>query len=279
MAPRTGHLGGLVAVVALVVAVAGCGGGSSASGTAATAAATTTATSATTATKTPPAPAQSKPDGQSPEADASKGTGSKDASEGSASKGQGSQDPKGGGKTAKKNPPLSLPEGPPEPAPTKAQKEKVPSAVIKLSVPSAPAGNAPGVLPATYTCDGKNISPEVTWGKLPAGVAEVALFVMNLQPVNEKLYFDYAIAGISPSQERLRPDEVPKGAVIGRNSAGKDEYSLCPPGSASEEFIFAIYPVTKKMSPKQGFEPLALRQKATPLTHSNGLFAVSYPKE
>lgn len=256
-------------------------GGSSASGTAATAASTTTPSSSTTATNTPAAEAAASPksEAKTSEAEDSKGSGSTDPARSKKAKSQAPEEaPQSAGKDAKKNPPLSLPEGPPEPAPTKAQKEKVPSAVIKLSVPSAPSGNVPGTLPTTYTCDGKNVSPEVTWGKLPAGIAEVALFVMNLQPVDEKLYFDYAIAGISPSQEGLKVGEVPKGAVIGRNGAGKNGYSLCPPGSGSEEFVFALYPVTKKLSPKQGFDPLALRQKATPLTHSNGLYAVSYPK-
>lgn len=269
MAPGTVRLGGLATLVALVVAVAGCGGGSSASGTAATTA-STTPSSKTTATSTP-----SGGTAEAAEPEDSKSSGKNPAG---GNRKQKTQEPSADG-SKKKHPPLSLPEGPPEPAPTKAQKEKVPSAVINLSVPSAPAGSGTGVLPATYTCDGKNVSPEVTWGKLPEGVAEVALFVMNLQPVDEKLYFDYAIAGISPSLEGLRPGEVPSGAVVGGNSAGKNGYSLCPPGSSTEEFVFALYPVAKKLSPKQGFDPLALRKKAIPLTHSNGLYAVAYPKE
>jgi phosphatidylethanolamine-binding protein (PEBP) family uncharacterized protein len=176
----------------------------------------------------------------------------------------------------KKHPPLELPEGNPEQGATKAQRGQVPTASIELSLPAAPSVTSPGVLPAVYTCDGKNISPEIVWGRLPEGTAEAALFVMNLQPVDGKLYFDYAIAGISSSQERLRPGEVPDGAVVGTNSAGAAKYSLCPQGTSPEQIIFALYAVKKNLAPKHGFQPLAFRKMATRLSATNGLYAVTY---
>ncbi len=270
MAPGTGNLGRVAiatAAVAALLAVAGCGGGSSSAP--ATGGSATTSTTAPTANEDPSTgqgangkeKAQAKPDPAKP---SSKSKGQKQAS----------SNDEGGGK---KQPPLSLPEGEPEKGPTKAQQTNIPTAIIELSVPSAPGSTGPGALPAAYTCDGKNVSPEVKWGKLPEGTAEAALFVMNLQPVNGKLYFDYAMGGINPGLEGLKVGEVPHGAVIGRNSAGQDKYSLCPQGSESEEFIFALYAISKKLVPKTGFDPLSFREEASPASKTNGLYAVVYP--
>jgi phosphatidylethanolamine-binding protein (PEBP) family uncharacterized protein len=252
-----------------LLAVAGCGGSSSSSapGTAGSAATSTTASAANGKSSTGQGSSgseQAKVDPETVGQSAKEGQGERQAT----SNGEGS---------GKKHPPLSLPEGKPEEGATKAQQSQVPTATIELSVPAAPGGTSPGSLPAAYTCDGKNVAPEVKWGKLPEGTAEAALFVMNMQPVNGKLYFDYAIAGIDPSLEGLKSGEVSKGAVIGRNSAGQDKYSLCPQGSSSEEFIFALYAISKKLAPKAGFDPLKLREEATPVSATNGLYAVMYP--
>lgn len=270
MAPGTGHLCGIAAVAAaLVLVVAGCGGSSPASGT------TSTSTSSGSVTATTSAAEEQAVGGADP-----KGSAGSEKSDAGQVPGRESDRGARANGHKKKNPPLELPEGKPEEVPSKTQQANVPTAAVELSLPEAPVVNGqPGVLPAANTCDGKDVAPEVRWGKLPDGIAEVALFVMNLQPVNGKLYFDYAIAGIDPSQEGLRPGEVPKGAVIGRNSAGKAEYSLCPKGTASEEFIVAMYAISKDLSPKKGFEPLALRKKATPLSPVNGIYAVVYPAE
>jgi phosphatidylethanolamine-binding protein (PEBP) family uncharacterized protein len=156
----------------------------------------------------------------------------------------------------------------------KAQRESVPTANVALLVPAAPVStSAPGTLHATYTCAGKNTSPAVEWTGIPSNTAELQLFVMNLAPVNGKLYFDYALAGIDPSLKGLKAGEVPEGAVIGKNSAGQDKYDLCPPGSNTEQVVFALYAVGKSLSPKTSFEPLVTREQAIAASEGVGLFS------
>lgn len=84
------------------------------------------------------------------------------------------------------------------------------------------------------------------------------------------------MAGIDPSSTELKAGTLPKGAVVGRNSAGQNKYSLCPPESGQETYIFALYAIPKSLSPKQGFEPLALRAEAQKTAESVGLNAVGY---
>src|SRR5690606_14535359 len=106
------------------------------------------------------------------------------------------------------------------------------------------------------TCEGKNVSPAIEWQHVPSDTEELALFVMNLQPVEGKLYFDWAVAGIDPSLGRLEAGEVPAGAVVGRNSAGQNEWDLCPQGAAPENYVVALYAIPKSLNPKAGFDPL-----------------------
>jgi hypothetical protein len=67
--------------------------------------------------------------------------------------------------------------------------------------------------------------------------------------------------------------------VLGRNGDGQNKYSICPTGEGAETYIFAIYPVTKSLSPKPGFDPLALRTEATRLSGSVGVEAATYAAE
>jgi phosphatidylethanolamine-binding protein (PEBP) family uncharacterized protein len=173
------------------------------------------------------------------------------------------------GKDVKKHPPLELPTGKPEKGPTKAREAQVPTADLEVSIPG-------GALSAANTCEGGDHSPAFEWSGIPSGVSELALFVMSVQPVDGKLYFDWAIAGIDPSLGGLKAGEVPRGAVVGRSSDGQNKYSLCPEGTDSETYIVSLYAIPKDLSPKQGFDPLALRKQATSETQSIGLYSIGY---
>jgi phosphatidylethanolamine-binding protein (PEBP) family uncharacterized protein len=224
----------------LVAVVIGCGGGGSS-----TAPGTTSAAS--------PTPA---PSGSPPAADQQNSTPAADA--------DGAGEP---GKDAKKHPPLKLPAGKPEQGFTKAQRERAPTADIAMALPDG--------LTTANTCKGANISPAVTWRHLPPGVSELAIFAMSVKPVDGKLKFDWAMAGIDPDLTGLKPGEVPKGAVLGRSSDGHAGYSICPEGSKAETYIFALYAVEGGLEPKPGFDPLALRKRATRASDKAGLTAAT----
>jgi phosphatidylethanolamine-binding protein (PEBP) family uncharacterized protein len=166
------------------------------------------------------------------------------------------------------HPPLKLPTGKPESGPTKAQQERVPTADIKVTIPDG--------LTTANTCNGKNTSPAISWQNVPPGTAELAIFAMSVKPVDGKLYFDWALAGVDPNLSELKPGEVPNGAVLGRNGAGQNGYSLCPAGSAAETYIFSVYALPDSLSAKPGFDPLALRKQATRASEEVGLAAATF---
>jgi phosphatidylethanolamine-binding protein (PEBP) family uncharacterized protein len=178
--------------------------------------------------------------------------------------------------SAKHGPTPAAPKGEQEPGITPQQRREATVANIALSSPGVASGAA---LPATYTCDGKDSWPALEWQGVPAGTAELALYLMNIQPVEEQIFFDWAVAGIDPALGGIETGKLPKGAVVGKNSFGQNGYTICPPQGKGETYMFVLYALPKALSPVQGFDPLALREEALGLSGNAGLMAVTYTRD
>jgi phosphatidylethanolamine-binding protein (PEBP) family uncharacterized protein len=170
------------------------------------------------------------------------------------------------------------PTGAPEPGITPEQRREATVASMTLQSPSSqPSSAGPQALSAEYTCDGRGASPALHWQGVPQGTAELVLFAMNAQPVEGRLFFDWAVAGLSPELEEIEAGKLPKGAVVGRNGFGNTGYEICPEGGG-EAYVFTLFALPKKLSPDQGFEPLALRKAVAEASGSVGLLALSYTR-
>jgi hypothetical protein len=67
---------------------------------------------------------------------------------------------------------------------------------------------------------------------------------------------------------------LPKSAVLGRNSAGHDDYSLCPRAS---QYAVLLYALQRKLPVRQGFDPEALVEgKLVHLAEHEGETFISY---
>jgi phosphatidylethanolamine-binding protein (PEBP) family uncharacterized protein len=170
------------------------------------------------------------------------------------------------------------PKGAPEPGITPQQRGDATVASMTLQSPSSQAsGGGPQALPAAYTCDGKGTSPALRWQGVPQGTAELVLFVMNAQPVEGKLFFDWSVGGLSPELEEIEAGKLPKGAVVGRNSFNKTAYKICPEGEG-ETYIFTLFALPKKLSLGESFEPLFVRKAVTDISGNVGLLALNYAR-
>lgn len=92
-------------------------------------------------------------------------------------------------------------------------------------------------LPALYTCDGRDISPPVVWGQVPATVEELAVFAVELPSGSSVAW---AMAGVAPALHRLGAGEVPRGAYLLQTNSGRKQYSICPPRGREAGYAFAI---------------------------------------
>lgn len=273
---KTASAGICLALAVVALALAGCGGDSSAQQTG-------TSTSAGVADGSNGATgAASSPSGQD-------GAGGKSAQQGGSPSAQsaapGTPAASGvpsaavpGGQGQKHGPRIAAPKGPVEQTPSPKEVQSATVADMSLRSPAivAAAGHL-GRLDATYTCDGENSWPKLTWGGVPAGTVELALFVMNVQPVQEQIFVDWALAGIDPGLGEIEAAKLPKGAVVGTNGAGKVGYSLCPPG-AGETYMLALYALPRSLSPKRGFDALELRKQILDVSGNVGLLPAVYER-
>jgi phosphatidylethanolamine-binding protein (PEBP) family uncharacterized protein len=259
-----------LAVAALLLA--GCGGGSSegAPGASTGSSGSTTSSSSKSASADP----------------ASAGGGAKAKAQGKAGEGgsatKGASGPGSAGHSAaegqKHGPHITAPKGPPEQAPSPEQVANATVADITLQSPAiVAAAGAPGRLAATYTCDGKDSWPALHWGGVPPGTAELILYAMNVQPVEGQLFVDWALAGLDPGLEEIGAGELPRGAVVGKNSFGKTGYSLCPTG-AGEIYMFALYALPQSLSLNRGFDAREVRKQILDVSGNVGLLPAVYER-
>jgi len=259
----------MLALVLAALMLAGCGGGSSGSSTSTAASADSSGNPGTGGPDGPGA------DGQGTAASGTASANGPGGAPGGGSGANGAQPSSAGGKHGAR---IQQPKGEPEPGITPQQLREATVASMTLESPSSQASSGgPRTLPATYTCDGKGTSPALRWQGVPPGTAELVLFTMSVQPVEGKLFFDWAAAGLSPDLTEIEAGKLPKGAVVGRNSFGKAGYEICPEGDG-ETYMFSVFALPKKLSPAQGFDPAALRKEVLDDSGNVGLVALSYAR-
>ncbi|HEY0376704.1 MAG TPA: YbhB/YbcL family Raf kinase inhibitor-like protein [Pyrinomonadaceae bacterium] len=170
---------------------------------------------------------------------------------------------------------ITPPKGPRVPQITARERSEATLASISLHSPDLlPAGESTAALPGAYTCAGKDTWPQLEWEGVPPGSAELALLVLNLEPVDGALFFDWAVAGLDPDLRGLGSGRLPQGAILGRNSFGKRGYSICP-SKGKETVIFALYALPRPLGAQAGFDPAAARKEILAMAGNTGLLAVT----
>jgi hypothetical protein len=108
---------------------------------------------------------------------------------------------------------------------------------VSLTITS-PAFAAGGAIPATYTCEGKDVSPPLAWTGAPDGTKTFALIVDDPDapdPAAPRLTWVHWVLYDLPATtnslpEALRSDALPAGTREGVNDWGRTGYGgPCPP--------------------------------------------------
>ena len=106
------------------------------------------------------------------------------------------------------------------------------------------------MIPARYTCDGKNISPPLEWTGVPANARSLAIICDD--PDAPRGTWTHWIVYNLPADTTSMPEAVPttetlaNGAKQGKNSGDTIGYSgPCPP-SGTHRYFFNIYALDNK---------------------------------
>ena len=171
--------------------------------------------------------------------------------------------------------PTQLPEGEREPQATPAEEAQATVADILLTSPALSSGSPPS-LPSPYTCDGGDSWPALRWQGIPPGTEELIVFAANVAPVQGKIFFDWAVAGLDPSLSGLEAGRLPRGAITGQNGFGQNGYSICPDPGGTESYVFVLHAIPKALSPAKGFDPHELRRQVIEQAANAGILVFAY---
>lgn len=101
-------------------------------------------------------------------------------------------------------------------------------------------------IPAKYTADGANISPELTVANPPAGTACFALIVDDPDaPMGTWVH--WVAWNIPASTTKIPEGRLPAGSLEGRNSWGRTGYGGPSPPSGTHRYHFKLYALDRPL--------------------------------
>ena len=113
-----------------------------------------------------------------------------------------------------------------------------------------------GMIPKKYTCDGKDISPPLSWGTVPEGTQSLAL-ICDDPDAPMGTWVHWVIFDIPPHITEF-PEGIPPKKILengikqGKNDFGKIGYGgPCPPGG-THRYYFKLYALNKKLTLEPG---------------------------
>ena len=118
---------------------------------------------------------------------------------------------------------------------------------------TSPAFAQGGKIPAKYTCDGANISPELSWTGVPDGTRSLAL-VCDDPDAPSGTWVHWVVFNLPATLKGL-PEGITSaliegyGGVVGVNSFKKNTYGgPCPPREhGAHRYFFKLYALDKKL--------------------------------
>ena len=94
-----------------------------------------------------------------------------------------------------------------------------------------------------YTCEGKNISPELEWSHVPKKTKSLTL-ILSDPDAPGGIFYHWVLFNIPKTVTTLAENitSLPVGAQTGKNSWDKTQYSgPCPPKGSSHRYVFSLY--------------------------------------
>jgi len=102
-----------------------------------------------------------------------------------------------------------------------------------------------GNIPPEFTCDGKDVSPQLSWNDAPSGTESFALSV-NDPDAHGGEFIHWLVYDIPKDVKSIDRASLPKGAKQIENDFGRKEYGgPCPP-SGTHRYIFTLYSLDTK---------------------------------
>jgi Raf kinase inhibitor-like YbhB/YbcL family protein len=139
------------------------------------------------------------------------------------------------------------------------------NAASSISITS-PAFQAGGDIPAKFTCNGSNISPELRISGVP-NEAKSLVLIIDDPDAPRGLFTHWIVWNIDPKTTQVAENSAPVGAVQGTSDFGKRNYGgPCPP-SGTHRYFFKMFALGTKLDLK----PSARRAELDAAMHGHVL--------
>jgi Raf kinase inhibitor-like YbhB/YbcL family protein len=143
---------------------------------------------------------------------------------------------------------------------------------MRLTSTSFQPGSA---IPSKFTCEGENMSPELSWADAPAGTKTFALVLHDPDAPRAGGFTHWVLYNIPANHTQLPEniragDNLPDGGMQGMNDAGKQGYmGPCPP-SGSHRYFVRIYALDAELAlaPGASHGELAAAMRGHELAHA-----------
>jgi Raf kinase inhibitor-like YbhB/YbcL family protein len=127
---------------------------------------------------------------------------------------------------------------------------------VAFSISSSDFQNG-GDIPKKFTCDGADVSPELSWTDPPPGTESFALIADDPDAPagtwTHWVLYDLAAGTHSLAENVPKVDQLPNGGMQGRNDFRKIGYGgPCPPPGNPHRYFFKLYALDSKPELKPG---------------------------
>jgi Raf kinase inhibitor-like YbhB/YbcL family protein len=120
-------------------------------------------------------------------------------------------------------------------------------------------------IPAKFTCDDRNISPELSWSGPPGATKSFALVMDDPDAPVAGGYTHWLVYNIPATANHIpenapNQDRLPGGGLQGKNDSGTYGYTgPCPP-SGTHRYYFRLYALDVELDPRAGANRASLQQ-------------------
>lgn len=106
---------------------------------------------------------------------------------------------------------------------------------------TSPVFGSDVALPTEYTCHGARLSPPLQWSGATTQTAKSFAIVVDDAQAPITPYVYWIVFDISPTTVAIGQNQLPTGARVALNSAGKADYDPPCPIGASHNYRFTVY--------------------------------------
>ncbi len=116
---------------------------------------------------------------------------------------------------------------------------------------SSPAFSEGGTIPKKFSCDGENISPQLSWSGAPGGTKSLAL-ILDDPDAPGGTFVHWVLFNLPDNTTEL-PEGSSGVGTPGTNSFRKEAYGgPCPPKGSTHRYFFKLYALDTSLSLKSG---------------------------